>query len=183
MIDIDEFRELKPKFDYVTYQLEPFVNVSEKYKKMLPNFPECVLEQWTYRHFDDFCNKYWWIQYDRLVFNKVLFSREQIMSIGTAFLDTQDYWGDDFINNPEFRVKQTWLGGFMNENRTWLKPVIVFDVNNSIIDEEKELKYGKLIRPLHLLEGHMRLAYMRALIRYSISGVPDKHYVWLVKRQ
>lgn len=177
MIDINEFKKLKPKFDYEKYEQEPFEMVYPRIKAVLPNFPLCVIEQWPYRHFLDFCNKYWWLEYDRLTFDKVRFSKNQIMSIGTKFLNTQDYWGDDFINHPEFRVKQTWLGGYMNENKTWPKPVIVLDTCNGKIRESDEL-----CKPLHLLEGHMRLAYMRAFIRYNITGVNDIQEVWLVSK-
>ncbi len=177
MLEIEKFRELEPHFDRKAFEYEPFEVVYPRLESVLPNFPKCVLEQWVHRHFSQFCNDYWWIEYDRLVFDKVYFSKEQIMSIGTAILETQDYWGDDFINNPEFRVKKTWLGGFMDEYKTWPKPVIVFDTCNSNIEETK-----KLFKPFHLLEGHMRLAYMRAFIRRRISGVKDMQEVWLAKK-
>lgn len=178
MIDIESFRKLKPKYDRNKFEYEPFEIVCPRLKAVLSNFPQCVIEQWPYRHFVDFCNKYWWLEYDRLVFDKVLFSKEQIMSIGTAILDIQDSWGDDFINNPGFRIKQTWLGGYMAEHKTWPKPIIVFDTCNSSFGE-----VNKLCRPFHLLEGHLRLAYMRAFIRYNITEVDAMQEVWLVKRQ
>lgn len=178
MINIEEFEKLKPNFDNNTYELEPFENFYLSYKKYLPNFPKCVLEQWTHRHFNGFCYDYWWIEFDRLVFEKVKFTNKMIMQIGTHMLSTLDNWGDDFINNPNFRIKKTWLGGYMYENKTFPKPIIVFDVENSIDFGGKK----DLYKPFHLLEGHMRLAYMRALIRYNVDNIPEIHDIWLSKR-
>ncbi|MHC1731993.1 MAG: hypothetical protein AB9888_08210 [Bacteroidales bacterium] len=177
MIEIGEFKKLKPYSESGGSEYLPFELFCFKFKKFLPNFPECVIEQWPYEQFSDFCDKYWWLEYERLYFEKVLFSKDQIMLIGTTFLDTQDYWGDEFIEVPNFRAEQTRLGIYMSNHKTWPKPIIIFDICNSNIEETDEL-----CQPFHLLEGHMRLAYMRAFIRHSIEGVNPKHEVWLARK-
>lgn len=178
MLNLEEFKKMEPKSIQETLELEPFSEVMPRLKLALPNFPLCVLEQWTYRHFIDFCYKYWWLNYDELYFEKVMFDTNKIMEIKTDFLGTQDYWGDDFINNPGFRAEKTWLGAYMNKEKTWPKPIIVFDTQANKYPLEEEL-----FMPYHLLEGHMRLAYMRALIRHKIEGVSEFHEVWLVHKK
>lgn len=175
MIDLDSFKKLKPNSNNMV--VESFEEALPKFKEVLPNFPECVLEQWTYRHFDNFCSDYWWLDFTELKFERVLFDREKIMEINSKIPDTLNFWGDDFINRPEYRAKNTWLGKYMMENRKWPKPIIVFDTNNNTAELEHEL-----LKPYHLLEGHFRLAYMQALIRYSIDNVQTLHEIWLVHK-
>lgn len=179
MLELSTFEKLKPNSDN-PLEVEPFEQVFDRLSKALPNFPKCVLEQWTYRHFQSFCYEYWWLEFDKLTFEKEKFNKKQIMNIGSRILDTQDYWGDDFIENPNFRMKSTWLGQYMNKHKTWPKPIIIFDTQANTYKENE--KSEPLSVPYHLLEGHMRLAYMRAFIRHEIEDVSSFHDVWLVKK-
>ena len=168
-----EFEKVRPQ-NMDKIEKESFESALPRLKKHLPNFPECVLEQWVYRHFDQFYNNYWFLGFDKLVFDKMSFNFNDIMEIKSKDLRGQDYWGDEFSNQEETRM-MTYLAKFMRENKTWPKPIIVFDTKSV------SNKFGeKFQEPFHLLEGHMRLAYMRALIRYKVAGVKPCHEVWVV---
>lgn len=176
MIDKKEFVKLRPEL-YSATQLEPFSKFYDRLKKELPNFPKDILEQWVYRHFSQFCNDYWWLEFDKFQFRKVEFENDKIMKIGSNIMEDLNYWGDDFINESNFR-RDTWLGNYMIKNRTWPKPIIVF------YSEESNLKIKKaLCSPYHLLEGHLRLSYMRAFIKYEEDKIPNKHSVWIATKK
>ncbi|MBV2089970.1 MAG: hypothetical protein KUF72_03710 [Candidatus Thiodiazotropha sp. (ex Ctena orbiculata)] len=170
----EEFEKLKPK-ELPTLEIEPFSEVVPRLRKALPNFPECVLEQWIYRHFNQI-DDYWWLGLDGLSFKKEIWSNQEILKkIGSNMLDTQDYWGDQLLIEKEPIRLTTWLAKFFAKNRTWPKLII-------ILHNEHELKRPnglELYRPYHLLEGHMRLAYMRGYIRHSIPQTPQTHEVWV----
>ncbi|MCT8335086.1 hypothetical protein NUH30_15510 [Leptospira sp. 85282-16] len=71
---------------------------------------------------------------------------------------------------------KTWLAKYFIENKTWPKPIIILTVNQ--IQSYQNIKFSK---DFHLLEGHMRLAYMRAQYRNKIENIPKSHLTWVVK--
>lgn len=94
-MDREEFEKLWPK-EFSTLEIEPFSEVAPRLKRALPNFPECVLEQGIYRHFNQI-DDYWWL-FNGLSFKKEIWSNQEILKkIGSNMLDTQDYWGDQLL--------------------------------------------------------------------------------------
>jgi hypothetical protein len=174
MIDKDLFIKLKPK-NFSDLNQEPFESVITRLKNTLPNFPDDVIEQWTYRHFNDFVHDYWYLEYDKLVFSLVKWDLNQIMEIESKIMTTLDFWGDElYKSKTNFRTK-TWLGNFFITNKTWPKPIIVFDNTNKLIETN-------MFKQFILLEGHMRLAYMRGQIKHGIEQIENQHDIWLVEK-
>ena len=175
MLDREHFKLLEPK-EIALYTKEPFDEVLPRLQKQLPNFPKCVLEQWVYRHFNDFCNDYWWLGFDGFEFELEFWSSEKIYSeVKSNILDTQDFWGDElFVRKNKLRLT-TWLAQYFAENKTWPTPIIVLKNNLSLTRPNGQA----LAEPFHLLEGHMRLAYLRGAFRNKIEGMPKEHPIWV----
>ncbi len=175
MISKEEFRRLKPK-EINAYEREPFEEVRPRLERFLPNFPICVLEQWAYRHSEQFDQDYWWLGFDGLTFNLESWANSEIMRlIGSKMLDTQDYWGDELVIRKDKMRSSTWLAQYFLTYKTWPKPIII--LRNSLALKNPD--GHSLAEPYHLLEGHMRLAYLRAHIRHKIEGTPKSHGVWV----
>ncbi len=163
---------------YGSFDVEPFQTYFRRWPKALSNVPECVVENWVHRHWSDF---QMWRRFDLQSFQFELasFSNPEIMAIGhfDDWFRTLDYWGDDLFED-QLR-KNTWLGAFMLKNGTAPAPIIVA-VNAGSIEHPLG---GFLRTPTHLIEGHMRLAYLRGMIRHNHSKLKNYHGVWLLDFQ
>ena len=175
MIKLSEFKKLKPK-EIDSCNKESFESFLKCIEPVLPNFPENILQHWVYRHFDFFCSDFWWLGYDKLSFRKEKFNKEQILSIQSKKMEMINAFSAGFLS-PDSGQRKSYLGQYMWEKKLWPEPIIVLDVINSNLINSK-----KVCKPFHLLEGHMRLSYMRALIQESFQDVPDEHEVWIATR-
>jgi hypothetical protein len=162
-----------------TFDVEPFQTYLERWPKELSNFPTCVIENWVYRHWSDFRDL--WLRFDlrAFQFEAARFSNPQVMAIGhfDDWFKTLDYWGDDLFKDKLRR--SSWLGAYMLKNGTVPTPIIVA-MNAGEIEHPRG---GFLKTPTHLIEGHMRLAYLRGLIRHCHSTLKNSHAVWLLDFQ
>jgi hypothetical protein len=167
----------KPK-DYGSFEVETF----EAYRARLPaNFndvPDSVIETWIYRHWSDFqawlplCPLEW-------KYSLVSMSSTEVMRISHVddWPDTLRYWGDDLLDG-RFR-KNTWLGKYMLEYGTTPVPMIVA-TNAAKYRHPKEDNFA-MKEPYQIIEGHMRLAYLQALIRRAHPTVLNSHDVFLAE--
>lgn len=163
--------------NYGSFEVESFEKYHQRWPKKLSNFPRCVIENWVYRHWGDFRDK--WLKFDLRTFRFELtqFSNAQIMAIG-LFEDsfrTLNYWGDDLFED-EMR-RNSWLGKYVLEHGTSPAPIIVAINAGDIIHP----RGGAFLKtPTHLIEGHMRLAYLRGMIRRQHDTLKTSHPVWLL---
>ncbi|WP_230439251.1 hypothetical protein, partial [Xanthomonas campestris] len=99
----------------------------------------------------------------------------EIMHIGhfDEWLETLDYWGDELFRDQIRR--STWLATYMLTNGTSPVPIIVA-ANSSGLMHPK----GATMRSNQLIEGHMRLAYLRGMIRQNHTSLRQSHLVWLL---
>ncbi len=162
--------------DWGTFTVESFAEYRARWPKKYSNVPDEVIETWIYRHWREFQI---WLPLRPLDWKyefKELSSLE-VMTIGHVgdWMETLQYWGDDLFDGTQ--RKKTWLGKFMLENGTTPSPIIVAtDAGGWIHPRERARKMNE---PLQLIEGHMRLAYLQALIRRSHPTTKSVHRVAL----
>ena len=166
-----------PVSNFGTIEVESFHSYLKRWPKGLSNFPPCVIENWVYRHWADF--EVLWLKFDLQAFRfeATRLSNTQVMAIGhfDDWFRTLDFWGDDLFTDKLRR--NTWLGAYMLEQGTLPAPIIVA-VNAFGI--KHPLEGEPLKTPTHLIEGHMRLAYLRGMIRHGHSSLKPLHPVWLL---
>ena len=159
-----------------TFTLEPFGEYRARWPKKYNNVPDEVIETWIYRHWREFQI---WLPLRPLDWNYEFkeLSSEDVMNIGHVgdWMKTLRYWGDDLIDGS--LRKKTWLGKFMLENGTTPSPIIVAKNAGGWIHPLEHAR--KMNEPLQLIEGHMRLAYLQALIGRSHSTTKSVHRVAL----
>lgn len=149
------------------FNIEPFEKYRKRASLLLPNFPDCVLENWVHRHYSDI-NDYSFLGFENMVFTEVLWSKEEI------FNNIKSYYPgmiDDLGYQIYERQDKTWLQKYMLRHMTWNVPIVVYQ-NNSHIEMGK---------PYHLLEGHLRLNYFRTIYRKEKQSLKNNHRIWLVK--
>lgn len=135
------------------------------------------METWIYRHWRDF---QWWLPLRPLEWQyelKVL-SCDEIMTIAHVgdWMKTLDQWGDDLFDGGDRRG--TWLGRNMLEAGTTPKPMIVA-LNAGAWSHPREHRAPRMREPFQLIEGHMRLAYLRGMIRRSHALLKPAHEVFV----
>lgn len=163
---------------YGSFEVEPF----EAYRARLPvdfgRVPDPVIETWIYRHWSDFQA---WLPLRPLEWHYALVSMPSAevrrISHVDDWPDTLEYWGDDLLDGG-FR-KNTWLGRYMLAQGTTPAPMIV--AANAASYEHPQESGFTMAEPYQIIEGHMRLAYLQALIRREHPTVKNNHEVFLVE--
>lgn len=178
MIDLNEFSAINPKDPYNPYEKKPFEDFAFSFKQYLPNFPDNVIEQWPYRHFDDFCRHYWYLDFETFEFRHTKFSLDDIFNIKTRMTDKDvKDWGNNYLNRHKNHLETYRVFDYMSRNKSWEQPIIVLDTKTCPNDKREALHC-----PFHLLEGHMRLSVLLAKIRNN-EPVSCYHDVWLVRME
>jgi hypothetical protein len=160
---------------YGSFDIEPFEAYYARWPKSLANFPSCVVENWVYRHWQDFEHLWANRAIEQFSFTRTNLTNAEIMSIGHIddWLKTLDYWGDELFRNDMRRG--TWLAQYMLDQGSAPAPIIVCPDSAGL-----EHPRGALMNPNQLIEGHMRLAYLRGMIRHDHPSLRSEHAVWHV---
>ena len=157
-----------------TFQVEPFAEYRLRWPKKYSKVPDEVIETWIYRHWREFQA---WLPLLPLdwKYEIVSMKSEEILTVGHVgeWMTTLKYWGDDLLDGRQRKI--TWLGRFMLQQGTTPSPIIVAR-NAGAWDHPRE-HANPMREPLQLIEGHMRLAYLQALIRRTHPSVQASHKV------
>ncbi|OEZ56019.1 hypothetical protein JAB5_42960 [Janthinobacterium sp. HH103] len=156
-----------------TFDQEPFADYMRRWPVHFAHVPEAVIETWIYRHWNDFQA---WLPMEPLSWEYavVSMSNEEILSIGhvSDWPKTLRGWGDDLFDGKH-RLN-TWLGRYMLASGTMPAPIIVaVNAGSHVHPREHE----KMRAPYQLIEGHLRLAYLQAMIRRKHESLQLSHTV------
>lgn len=138
---------------------------------VLPNWPSEILIEWFHRHAGHI-SQYAHLGFERFKFNREVWPLCKIPG-RESFRDPR--FCDDF-NNIQTRASNPndWLAKYMQSHGTWNTPIVLLRVFGST----RGRKGVQLRRPLHLLEGHRRLAFLVGL--RSLGRASSEHNVWVV---
>ncbi|SOU11900.1 hypothetical protein LMG19145_03028 [Xanthomonas arboricola pv. fragariae] len=155
--------------------IESFEEYFARWPLELGNFPRDVVENWVYRHWQDFGRH--WLDRDlsRFEFHLVELTNSEVMGIGHIkdWMQTLDYWGDELFRCASRSA--TWLAKSMLDYGTSPAPIIVAPQASGMYHPAGEPMHGT-----QLIEGHLRLAYLRGMIRHNHSSLQERHEVWAV---
>lgn len=148
---------------------EPFDRWHARVREEIPHVPDCVAEHWLYRH--ESHTPYTWLPLSRLRFDLQTWDLARVRKIGEGIEPRWcPDWSDALGTDPIHR--ETWLGQYMLEHGTWPVPIIVLDNAPGICSPDDD--------PLarwHLIEGHMRSAYLDHLAK--TQKAQSHHQVWV----
>jgi len=141
---------------------------------MLPAFPDEVLSEWFYRH-GSHAHSYDWLNYRELSFRREVWKTRRILDDVRSWPheDPTELFSATFLNEPV--IQSEWLVSRMKEVGSWPSPPIVLANPNAL----REPSGCELGRPYHLLEGHRRIGYLRAIV-HSQGVVMPEHSLWVV---
>ena len=160
---------------YGSPDVEAFEVYRHRVNGLLPSWPDCPLRNWLYRHYAYAVSDYGWLRFDKMSFELVSWPGELIRrDVRTHKLDLVDRLGTRILSNsPSMR---SWLQSFVLDHGTWPAPIIVLANTRALRSPRGEV-YGQ---PYHLLEGHLRLGYLRTLLRANSVALVNSHAVWIV---
>jgi hypothetical protein len=157
-----------------TLEKESFVSYKRRVSSLVSNIPDCVLENWIYRHYSFVVSDYFFLNFNRMQFTKEEWSKEDIAYLIKSY-------DDSLINDLGYQIykrnDKTWLQKYMLENMTWPVPIIVLENKETFYLNHRDMKLGN---PFHLLEGHLRLNYFREIYRTERESLKDRHLIWKV---
>lgn len=156
-----------------TIEQEAFADYMRRWPANFAHVPEAVIETWIYRHWNDFQA---WLPIDPLSWEYAVvpLSNEEILQIGhvSDWPQTLSGWGDDLLDGKH--RKGTWLGRHMLDSGTTPAPMIVaLNAGSHVHPREHET----MCTPYQLIEGHLRLAYLQAMIRRKHENLQPSHTV------
>lgn len=159
-------------------RVESFASYYSRWPDEYKNVPADVVEHWIYRHWGDVqC----WEDLRPLEWEYLptIFTNSDVMKISHVddWPETLKYWGDDLIEKNMRR--ETWLGKFMLQHGTTPCRMLVCE-NGGDVEHPRERGW-KMTTPYQIVEGHMRLAYLQALIRYGVESSRGSHELYLVR--
>jgi hypothetical protein len=157
---------------------EPFETYYERWPAEYAHVPALVVETWIHRHWRDF--QMWrhmrplsWIYELRRM------TSDDVMNIRhvDTWPETLRYWGDDLMTGRS--RQKTWLGGAMLASGTTPMPIIVAqDAGKYSHPRGHKPPFQE---PYQLIEGHMRLAYLQAMIRHAHTKLQSHHHVFVAR--
>lgn len=153
---------------------EPWEQWKEKAQRVLPHFPDDVLEQWVYRHWKGVFYNWGWLDFQSMRFSLEEWTTTNIQSkIQTPHIDTVNKLSGRMMN-PLFQ--RSWLVQEMQLLGTWpVAPIVLH------YERDLPMLNGKTLKaPFNLLEGHHRLAYLRQMAEQGLD-VCEHHKVWVVR--
>lgn len=157
-----------------TFDVEPFDSYINRWPAALGHVPRDVIETWVYRHWGDF--QAWlplkplcWQYYEKSM------SNDEILSIShvSDWPKTLEYWGNDLIDGS--MRKNTWLGRHMLKEGTTPAPIIVAQNASRFMHPREHDE--RMVEPYQLIEGHLRLAYLQAMVKRIYPSTRERHRV------
>ena len=174
-------RQKSPKLpepkNWGDWSVEPFSEYRLRWPAQYDHIPNQVIETWIYRHWREFQA---WLPLKPLEwdYHRTELENDEILLIGHVgdWGKTLEYWGNDLLDGA-FR-KDTWLGANMLQHGTTPVPMIIAK-NASYWGHPREAGSPRMCAPFQIVEGHMRLAYLQAMIRRNHHAVKLKHEVFV----
>lgn len=115
-------------------------------------------------------------------YEKRIFDTEQIMDIGACrrFMEALDDWGDQLFIDKQRR--STWLAQYMLENGKAPVPILVLEGEEFFVNPQCGSCEEPSIKSYQLIEGHMRTAYLRGMIKVGFAKLKKSHEIWVASR-
>lgn len=148
---------------------EPFDRWYERVREEIPHVPPCVAEHWLYRH--ESRTPYTWLPLGRLRFEQQTWDLARVLKIGEGVEPNWSPSWSEELGHVSWR-RETELGEYMLAHGTWPFPIIVLDNDGAVQPPQ-----GCELARWHLIEGHMRSAYMDHLAK--TQQAKPQHQVWV----
>ena len=135
----------------------------------IPHVPACVAENWLYQH--GVHTPYAWLPLSRLRFDLQTWDLARVLKIDEGVDPLWCLSWSEGLGTESLR-RESRLGQYMLSHGTWPVPIIVLDNAGGI-----QSPHGAPIARWHLVEGHMRSAYMDHLAKSGQAQA--QHQVWV----
>lgn len=168
-----ELQSLEPLRDHLGDPIESSSIYAARVQRLLPNFPEQVLQQWFQDH-NGVIEVHSGLNYPSLRFQLTSIGSNELQLPCLAEHPTVVQYRNYFLQGVDsHRMKR--LAKYIEEHHTWPIPPLVFDNPDGRFVAAWGLKYST---PYDLLEGHHRMAVLYALGMHTQRS----HQVWLVQK-
>ena len=154
---------------YGGMETESFGAYLKRWPAALSNFPEDVIREWVWRHWDDF--ERLWVSrgIERFEFQLRQYDNHTILDIGRF-----DSWDDLAARQLDPKGDlDFWVGRYMTEHGTFPAPIIAATNSEGLTHPRGMPMPARL-----LIEGHRRLGMLRGLLALGFPGVQAMHSVW-----
>lgn len=163
--------------NYGDFNQEKFESYYAKFPNYLKNIPKDVVENWIYRHYDDFIE---WIPLNpqNWIYELKDFTNEDILTISHIldWMPELKAEGLEYVSGG--KRANHYVGKYMLSHGTTPSPIIVGENIGHLYHPNQKSILMK--NPYQLIEGHKRLACLLGMINISHHNLNDKHKVWVI---
>jgi hypothetical protein len=152
------------------FDKESFAEWHARVGHRIPQVPSNVAEHWIHRHWGH--SPYEFLPLARLRFESQTWTLEKLRAVQFGW-DSRSS-ASDLTRLDQPMIRNTPLARLMLAAGTWPEPIIVLDNDDGLLDD-----WRKPMRRWHLLEGHLRLTYLRCL-EHKGQARP-RHDLWLAR--
>ncbi len=152
------------------FRREPFERWFARVQSNIQHVPKCVAEQWLHRHWG--YSPYHWLPIADLRFQRQAWGHDAILRIGEGEEPRWSPCWPEQLGVVGSTWAEMWLGKHMVAHGTWPVPIIVLDNVDGL-----KCPFGEPLARIHLIEGHMRSAFIHHLIKTGKAKVD--HDVWV----
>lgn len=171
MLNRTFLKQLQRRDDEEALEKEAFDAYLARVQPLLPTFPSEVIRDWVYRHCEALYD-YAWLDFHRFNFRNEMWSTERVVAEVQTWNEATVKGWERLIYDGHPRA----LESFMLEKGTWPVPITVIEEPKSIPRRQARRLFRE---PYQLLEGHHRLAYLRALARDNRTA--STHRIWIAR--
>lgn len=142
---------------------------------ILSNVPECVLANWLYRHWIALHKWGCYVDIKALRFTKKEYNLADVPGLDAMCEGADEHYYHvllDAIAGGDYS-RDHFVYGYIREHGAWPCPPVLLDTSLSQDTYWKTFK-----RPIEVLEGHHRLAYLLALKEMGVPLQPT-HTFWV----
>ena len=173
-----DLKELCPKMNDSGAVVEPFESYCARVQPLLPNFPRDALEQWFHNH-PAAIEEWAWLDYRSCKFVEAFIAGADINNLDFSGTLVETLIGTDanlynrVCGDPP-RMRR--IKDYFREHGTWPRPVIFLC---SLGPNDNQPEGFAFRKPLHLVEGHWRVAAYFLL--KNGTELKDAHRIWKVE--
>lgn len=164
---------------YGDFDVESFDAYWSRWPQALGAIPKSVVEDWIYRHWPCFRDRWIPLAPHTWDFELVHFSNDEILAIDHvgSWIADLDAEGVEYVGDtPRARTR---LARYMRANGTFPVPIIVAAGASHVVLPRSG--GAPMKTPWQLVEGHCRLACLRGMIHARFPTLSSVHAVWLVR--
>lgn len=169
---------IRPARDRIDNLIESADEYVARVSRLIPHFPSEVIRQWLYEH-QSVISDWQWLKFRSLRFVALELNTQSLRLVSLAGNQIVQQYRDKYLLG-EITDRTAKIAAHFEGHGTWPVAPIMFHTRGGSQNSVVQPGGWRFPRPLHLVEGHHRLA-----VWYALAGsrpLNDTHRAWIMHK-